>query len=134
MEKYFEVKKDSSFYKQYFDFKDMSNKVDELFKKFAKDNGIETKEYYQNTYRLAIVPTRTDRIKFKGMFMTNSDTDFKKTTPICKNWVKLCKEYNLKTPRKPCLAWDTNCKLGSYSISSRLFHIGEKVYGSINNK
>ena len=134
MEKYFEVKKDSNFYKQYFDYRDMAHKVNELFKQFAKDNGIETNEYYQNTNRLAIVPTQRDRIKFKGMFVANSDTDFKKTTPICKSWVKLCKEHNLKTPRKPCLQWDTNCNLNSYSTGSRLFHIGEKVYGSIDNK
>ena len=57
--------KDSDFYKKYFDFRDMSNKVNELFKQFAKDNGIETKEYYQRTDRLVIVPTQADRIKFK---------------------------------------------------------------------
>ena len=63
MEKYFEVKKNSDFYNKYFDYIDMSNKVNELFKQFAKDNGIETKEYYQNTERLVIVPTQEDRIK-----------------------------------------------------------------------
>ena len=93
MEKYFEVKKDSDFYKKYFDFVNMSDKVNELFKKFAKDNGIETKKYCQNTERLVIVPTQEDRIKFKGMFVQNSDT-----------------------------------------TGSRLFHIGEKIYGSIDNK
>ena len=134
MEKYFEVKKDSDFYKKYFDFIDMSSKVNELFKQFAKDNGIETSEYYQNTERLVIVPTQGDRIKFKGMFVQNSYTDFKKTAPICKSWVNLCKENGLKTPRKPSLTWDTLCNLGSYSTSSRLFNIGEKVYGSIDNK
>ena len=134
MEKYFEVKKDSDFYKKYFDFRDISSKVNELFKQFAKDNGIETTEYYQNTDRLVIVPTQGDRIKFKGMFVQNSYTDFKKTAPICKSWINLCKENGLKTPRKPSLAWDTLCNLGSYSTSSRLFSIGEKVYGSIDNK
>lgn len=134
MEKYFEVKQNSDFYNKYFDFRDMSNKVNELFKQFALDNGIETKEYYQNTDRLVIVPTQADRIKFKGMFVANSDTDFKKTAPMCKSWVSLCKENGLKSPRKPSLAWDSNCKLGSYSTSSRLFHIGEKIYGSIDNK
>lgn len=134
MEKYFEVKKDSNFYKKYFDFVNMSDKVNELFKKFAKDNGIETKKYCQNTERLVIVPTQEDRIKFKGMFVQNSDTDFKKTAPICKSWVNLCKENGLTSPRKPTLLWDSSCKLGSYSISSRLFHIGENIYGSIDNK
>lgn len=134
MEKYFEVKQNSDFYKKYFDYIDMSNKVNELFKQFAEDNGIETKEYYQDTERLVIVPTQEDRIKFKGMFIQNSDTDFKKTAPICKSWVNLCKENGLKSPRKPNLLWDSSCKLGSYRNSSRLFHIGEKVYGSIDNK
>ena len=134
MEKYFEVKQNSDFYKKYFDFVNMSDKVNELFKKFAKDNDIETKEYYQNTERLIIIPTQADIIKFKGMFVQNSDTDFKKTAPICKSWVNLCKENGLTSPRKPTLLWDSSCKLGSYSTSSRLFHIGEKVYGSIDNK
>ena len=134
MEKYFEVKKNSDFYKKYFDYIDMSNKVNELFKQFAKDNGIETKKYYQNTERLVIVPTQEDRIKFKGMFVQNSDTDFKKTAPICQSWINLCKENDLKSPSKPSLLWDSSCKLGSYSTSSRLFHIGENVYGSIDNK
>lgn len=134
MEKYFEVKKDSDFYKKYFDYIDMSDKVNKLFEQFAKDNDIETEEYYQNTERLSIIPTQADRIKFKGMFVQNSDTDFKKTAPICKSWVNLCKENNLTSPRKPKLLWDSSCKLGSYSTSSRLFHIGEKVYGSIDNR
>ena len=134
MEKYFEVKQNSDFYKKYFDFVNMSDKVNELFKKFAKDNGIETKKYCQNTERLVIAPTQEDKIRFKGMFVQNSNTDFKKTAPICKSWVNLCKENNLTTPRKPNLLWDSSCKLGSYSISSKLFHIGEKVYGSIDNK
>ena len=129
MEKYFEVKKNSDFYKKYFDFVNMSDKVNELFKKFAKDNGIETKKYCQNTERLVIVPTQEDRIKFKGMFV-----HFKKTAPICKSWVNLCKENGLTSPRKPTLLWDSSCKLGSYSTGSRLFHIGEKIYGSIDNK
>lgn len=134
MEKYFEVKQDSDFYKKYFDFLDMSKKVNEAFRQFAKDNGIETEEYYQNTERLSIVPTEGDKIKFKGMFVANSDTDFKKTAPICKSWVSLCKEHGLKTPRKPNLLWDSYCNLGSYSVGSRLFHVGEKLYGSIDNK
>lgn len=134
MEKYFEVKKDSDFYKRYFDYIDMSDKVNKLFEQFVKDNDIETEEYYQNTERLSIIPTQADRIKFKGMFVQNSDTDFKKTAPICKSWVNLCKENNLTSPRKPKLLWDSSCKLGSYSTSSRLFHIREKVYGSIDNR
>ena len=81
MEKYFEVEKDSDFYKKYFDYVDMSDKVNELFEQFAKDNDIETEEYYQNTERLSIIPTQADRIKFKGMFVQNSDTDIKKTAP-----------------------------------------------------
>ena len=127
MEKYFEVKQNSDFYKKYFDFRDISNKVNELFKQFAMDNGIETKEYYQNTERLVIVPTQGDRIKFEGMFVANSDTDFKKTAPICKSWVSLCKENGLKSPRKPSLVWDSNCKVGSiapvqdYSISEKMY-------------
>ena len=40
MEKYFEVKQNSDFYNKYFDYIDMSNKVNELFKQFAEDNGI----------------------------------------------------------------------------------------------
>lgn len=134
MEKYFEVKLNSNFYQKYFDFRDISDKVNELFKQFAKDNGIETRKYYQNIERLVIIPTEADKIKFKGMFVSNSDTDFKKTSSICKSWVKLCKEHGLKTPVKPNLLWDSSCELGSYSISSRLFHIKEKLYGSIDNK
>ena len=134
MEKYFEVKQNSNFYKKYFDYKNMSDKMNELFKQFAKEHGIETKEYYQNTDRLSIVPTREDRIKFKGMFVQNSNTNFKKTAPICKSWINLCKENGLVSPSKPSLLWNSPCKLGSYSISSRLFNIGERVYGSIDNK
>lgn len=134
MEKYFEVKQNSDFYKKYFNYVNMSDKVNELFKKFAKDNGIETKKYRQNTERLSIIPTQADRIKFKGMFVQNSDTDFKKTAPICKSWVNLCKENGLTSPRKPNLLWDSFCKLGSCNTGSRLFHIGERVYGSIDNK
>lgn len=134
MEKFFEVNRYSDFYKKYFDFLDMSDKVNELFKQFAEENNIETTQYYQNTERLSIIPTEKDKITFKGMFVSNSDTDFKKTAPICKRWIDWCKEHGLKTPRKPNLLWDSSCKLGSFSISSRLFHIEKKLYGSVDNK
>lgn len=133
MEKFFEVSKDSEFYKKYFDFIELSNKVNEAFKKFAEKHGIETTSYYQNTKRLCIIPTDADKKKFSGMFMKNSDTDFKSTSTICKEWVSLCKELNLTSPRKPSLAWDSDCRLNSYSTRSRLFHIEDRVYGSIDN-
>lgn len=134
MEKYFEVKQNSDFYKKYFNFVDVSAKLNELFRQFAADNGIETKTYYQTTERLVIEPTERDKFKFRGLFKQNSDTDFKKTSGISKRWVALCKEHELQTPRKPNLLWDSDCRIGSYNIGSRLFHIGEKLYGSINNK
>lgn len=134
MEKYFEVKKDSDFYKKYFAFVDSSAKLNELFREFSADNGIETKTYYQTTERLAIEPTERDKFRFRGLFKQNSNTDFKKTSKISKKWVTLCKERGVTTPRKPNLLWDSDCNIGSYNIGSRLFHIGEKLYGSINNK
>ena len=134
MEKFFKINSESDLYRKYFDFIDMSKKFNEIYKEFAQKHEIESHEYYQSANRLCICPTEKDKERFKGMFCADSYTDFKKTAPICKEWAKLCKENKIETPRKPSVAWDTNVNLNSNRSSQRLFHIGNMLIGSIDNK
>lgn len=133
MEKFFRVKENSNFYNLYFDYIFMSDKVNEIFKQFAMNNGIESTRYYQNTSRLCVVLTENDKKKFGDMLVANSTTNFKKTSSLCKKWVELCKKHGLESPRKPSVMWDSDSKLNSCHQSQRLFHIGEKLYGSVDN-
>ena len=63
MEKYFIVKNEV-LAGQVKDFESMRKKVDDAFREFAKEHGIETSRYYQNTSQLRIIPSENDIQKF----------------------------------------------------------------------
>ena len=132
MEKFFVVKKESNLYVEYFDFIKMSDRLNDEFKKFAIENGIKSTRYYQTADRLCIEQTKEDRLKFSQMLVANSDTDFKKSSKICKDWVSICKKNEIKTPREPSLIFYINSHSNKYS--QRLFHIDDVLYGSFDNK
>lgn len=107
----------------------MKKKVDDAFREFAKEHGIETSRYYQFTSQLRIVPTMKDIHKFREQLKIDNET-FKKNSAISKEWVELCKANGLETPRKP--TWElrdliTTCIL---SFRSSLFSLNDEVYGT----
>lgn len=131
MERYFIVT-DEFLIEQLKEYEIMRKKVDETFKAFKEEVGIETCQYYQHTDVLKIVPTETDLDKFSSMMKVDRET-FKKNSALNKEWVKLCKEKDLKTPRKP--TWELHHLMGGhiYRFRSRLFSYKDKVYGSFES-
>ncbi|MDD3251946.1 MAG: hypothetical protein PHV18_05230 [Lachnospiraceae bacterium] len=127
MEKYYIVTPSSPVYKQYLDYVEMSEKVNNAFKEFAEEHGIETSEYYQMVDELRICPTDTDKDKFKEFFKKHEDGWFKKNSKIAKEWIDKCKELELKTPYKPRIAFVISF---SGKSSSRLFMINDVLYAS----
>ena len=130
MEKYFIITPESSIYKKYIDYKEMSEKVNEAFKDFAQACGFETQEYYQSTQHLHICPTESDIEKFGKYFKKNDPGLFKKNAPLAKEWVNKCELLKLKSPFKPQLGFE----IGVYGKSrSRLFTIKDVMYGSLDS-
>lgn len=128
MEKYFIITPESPVHKEYLEYKEMSEKVNAAFKEFAKENGIETHEYYQYTQYLEICPTESDTEKFGRYFKKDAPGLFKKNSPFAKAWVEKCQELELKTPHKPMLGFEFNTFRRS---RSRLFMIDDTLYGSL---
>lgn len=128
MERFFIVKNEDliELLKEY---ESMRRKVDEAFKAFKKEVGIETVKYYQSTDVLKIVPTENDLDKFSSMMKVDRMT-FRQNSAINKAWVKICMEKGLKTPRKP--NWELSDLINDniYKFRSRLFSLNDKVYGS----
>lgn len=128
MERFFIVKNETLI-KLLKEYESMKKKVDDAFREFAKEYGIEASKYYQYTNQLKIVPSENDIQKFRGQLKVDNET-FKKNSALSKAWLKLCKENGLKTPRKP--TWEL-CGLingNIYRFRSRLFSLNDKVYGS----
>lgn len=131
MERYFIVT-DELLIEQLKEYEIMRKKVDETFKAFKEEVGIETCQYYQHTDRLAIVPTAQDSVKFSQMLKVDGVT-FKKNSSLSKMWVKICKEKELKTPRKPVWELESLIDGNVYRFRSRLFSFKDKVYGSFES-
>lgn len=131
MERYFIVT-DEFLIEQLKEYEIMRKKVEETFKEFKKEVGIETVAYYPTVDVFKIVPTESDLDKFSSMMKVDRET-FKKNSALNKEWVKICKEKDLKTPRKP--TWELHDLIGGhiYRFRSRLFSYKDKVYGSFES-
>lgn len=127
MEKYYIVMPGSPIYKEYMDYKVMSEKVNTAFVEFAKEQGFETHEYYQSAQRLYICPTEGDVDKIGKYFKKDTPGLFKKNSPPAKAWVNKCQVFGLKSPSKPNLAFEFRI-FGR--TSSRLFMVGDALYAS----
>ena len=132
MEKYFIVKKDTKLYNVYSEYSAMTKKFNDVFNYFSEQQGITSSQYYQCATRLKVILNKEDMVKLGKYLVSGSDCDFKKTSPICKQWIALCKNMEVFTPRKPMMMDWIDCS--SYKASSRIFMIGDVLYGSLDNK
>lgn len=127
MEKYYIITPDSTVHKDYLDYREMSKKVNSAFREFAKEQGIETHEYYQSAQYLHICPTDGDTDKFGKYFKKDAPGLFKKNSQLAKAWVNKCQALGLKSPHKPHLGFE----IGVFGrTSGRLFMIGDILYAS----
>lgn len=95
MEKFYTIPKTHSLAKDYKSFQQNMSKINNLYIEFAKENGIETTTAFAIADRLEIEPTKNDIVNFKSHFLSGYVGKFKKTSPLCKKWIALCKENKL---------------------------------------
>lgn len=129
MDKYFKIKTDCTLYKDYFAHKEDEPKIVSAFKAVCEKFGIETKEFYMKKNIFWIVPTANDREKFSGIMKKSNYGEFKKNSEVSKMWVDLVKD--IEHFEKPKLFYYFD--LLGYRWKERLFHIGEKLYCSIES-
>lgn len=136
MEKFYIVTEKSELNKDYFDWKENLKTVNNHVKKFSKENGIESKEYYATDEMFYIVPTENDSKTFNNSFLKQEFDDglkaFKKNSIIRKAWVKSLKEKNIKILHKSYA--DVYFEHCYGKFTTRLFDVDSVVYLSINNE
>lgn len=129
MDKYFEIKTDCALYKDYFAHEEDEPKIVSAFKEVCEKFGIETKEFYMIKNKFWIVPTVNDEEKFSEMMKKTNYGEFKKNSEVSKMWVDLVKD--IEHFEKPKLFYYFD--LLGHRWKERLFHIGEKLYCSIES-
>lgn len=130
MEKFYRINQGHEIYDHYKKYKDMSHRVNEAFKEFAKEIGLEAPEYYPATTCLSVIPTKADRDKFKDHFKAHTPGDFKKNSEYSKMWVKKCAELKLKSPVRPRIGWYFDiCSKSRH----RLIHVDDVLYASFES-
>lgn len=129
MNKYFEIKTDCVLYKDYFAHEEDEPKIVSAFKAVCEKFGIETKEFYMRKNIFWIVPTANDREKFSGIMKKSNYGEFKKNSEVSKMWLDLVKD--IEHFEKPKLFYYFD--LLGHRWKERLFHIGEKLYCSIES-
>ena len=129
MEKYFEIKPDSELYKEYFAHQKSMPKIVGAFDKVCEKFGIEATSVRARKDTFWIVPTKKDREKFSSIMKKNNDGEFKKNSEPNKMWRKLVKD--IENFQKPQLIF--YFKIHGIRWSERLFHIDDKLYGSVES-
>ena len=129
MEKYMEIRKDCQLYKDYFEWVGNWDAIKSLFNGIKEKYGIETTEFYAIKNSFKIVPTENDNKKFGAILKKTSYGEFKKNTEISKEWVAGVNKIG--RIEKPELFYYFD--LLGHRWRERLFHIGEKLYCSIES-
>ena len=131
-EKFFIVTEESPLHKEYFDWRQNRNDVNEFVKKFTKSHGIEAHEYSASTDRFCIVPTENDRMHFLSQLGVNELKEglyiFKKNSPIGKAWIAELKSRSLTVEHRPFVSFYMKYSCGR--SPSRLFAINGILYMS----
>lgn len=129
MEQYFEITNQSSRYKEYFDYLEADEACRKAAKEFLEENNIHTKYYAIFGGALCIDDNQKNRDKYGNQlkkYGENRTVAFKKTSKIGRAWT----ESGIKGVHKPHVSFFFAD--ASYSTRTRLFHVGEKLYCSID--
>ena len=133
MEKYYTVTEECSLHKDWFDYKENADQVNEVYKGFKDQVGVESKEYYVTDREVYIVPTEKDNEMFGSVLCTpiNGLRKFRTTSKVGKVWVKALKDAGLEVKRRPMpIIYFRSFGGGSYK--TRLFEQDGKLFCSID--
>lgn len=129
MEQYFEITNESSHYKEYFDYLEADEACRKAVKAFLEENNIHTEYYAIFGEALYIDDNQENRDKYGNQLKKYGEdrtVAFKKTSKIGRAWT----ESGIKEVHKPHVSFFFVNP--SRSSRSRLFHVGEKLYCSID--
>lgn len=129
----FRVKRDSEFYKQYFEAKDERNKFKELAYPFFEKHGIDGRFYQSKT--LGVKITREQREKFADQIRKNPDRNgfysFKVKSVIEKEWEETVTNHiDFERLELVDLWWFGIINQGSYN----LWDADGEIYGFLSTK
>lgn len=120
---------DCALYKEYFAHEKAKEKIKAEFEQVREKFGIETKTFYLKKDRFHIAATDKDMEKFSGMMKKGSVGEFRKNSAPSKMWVDLVKD--IAHFERPELMF--YFRLIGHRWKERLFHIGDKLYCSIES-
>lgn len=130
MDKYFEIKPDCALYKEYFAHEKAGEEIVAAFNQVREEFGIETKVFYLHKDRFHIAATDKDMEKFSGMMKKGNVGEFRKNSAPSKRWVELVRD--IVHFERPELIYYFSFLIG-HRWKERLFHIGDKLYCSIES-
>lgn len=126
---YFTVNEGSVLYRDYFESVEDGKNVLEAFNKVKEKYGIDANAFYRVKDKFHIVPKGDDINKFESMLKKSNYGQFKKNSPVAKDWCELVKD--IKHMNKPELFFYFN--LLGHRWKELLFHIGTTLYGHIES-
>lgn len=129
----FKVKRDSEFYRKYFEAKEEREKFKGLAFPFFKKHGIDGR-FYQSK-RLGVKIPREQREKFEGQIRKNPDSQgfyfFKVKSPVEKEWEETVTNHiDFKRLEQCDLWWLDHITQGSYN----LWDADGEIYGYLLSK
>lgn len=126
---YFTVNENSVLYRDYFESVEDEKKVLDAFHTVKEKYGIEANAFYPAKGKFHIIPKGDDEKKFESMLKKSNYGQFKKNSPVAKEWCELVKD--IKHMNKPRLFCYFN--LIGHRWREQLFHIGTILYGHIES-
>lgn len=126
---YFTVNDGSVLYRDYFESVEDRKKVLDAFHNVKEKYGIEANELFPVKDKFRIIPKGDDEKKFESMLKKSNYGQFKKNSPVAKDWCELVKD--IKHMRKPSLILYFN--IIGHRWKEQLFHIGTTLYGHIDS-
>lgn len=134
MDKYFEIEKGCKLYDDYFKRDEEIEKIRKVYNEFSSTYKIDAELFLPTKNRLFIIPTERDKDSFKTEFTQkygeNGLRQFKCNSEIGKAWKRMVADMPI--PHKLHYLQYGFHLYGQYS--ERLFHAGEKLYGSISTQ
>ena len=132
MERFYRALRESRLHKDYMEYRACREKSIEIARGIFDRHGVETKNFALAGWCLGIKPTDSDRIKFSTQLKKKAEkdgfVDFKKSSPILKEWLELSKDLTFS--RNPARTMWNYFKYTA-RMRVRLFSLDGVVYCSV---